>query len=306
MKNPFIESKLKSYNTTPTLTRKSYLEILKGERSYSGLEKIDFDDVTVDMADFYLGDTIKFRNGSDIVGARPNFLNELPRVSLSGFWGTHFYKCFGLKFHYTNVASADFSFNASVFPNGIRESSTFGIDLHLPNRYLMARSPGKFSWPVRQPKKEYKMYFILDQVEILKRRNKPGDPCISDDLNYDDIILNDHVRNVGCKAPYQTTISNWKICESKDEIKKAYYDVMKYSTLKKPCTSSAPITFNFEEVDRFINGSDWFHVNIVFPDQFKEIVMVKAVDIHSAIGNAGGYVGLFLGIVTLNLYEVND
>ena len=42
-------------------------------------------------------------------------------------------------------------------------------------------------------------------------------------------------------------------------------------------------------------GTEWFHINIMFPDRFKEIVSVKAVDIHSAIGNSGGYVGLLLG-----------
>ena len=44
-----------------------------------------------------------------------------------------------------------------------------------------------------------------------------------------------------------------------------------------------------------MKGTDWFRVNIMFPERFKEIGMVKAVDIHSAIGNSGGYIGLFLG-----------
>ena len=51
-------------------------------------------------------------------------------------------------------------------------------------------------------------------------------------------------------------------------------------------------------MDYSYNGSDWFHIFLEFPDRFEEIVMVQAVDIHSAIGNAGGHIGLLLGNAT--------
>ena len=48
------------------------------------------------------------------------------------------------------------------------------------------------------------------------------------------------------------------------------------------------------------------------PYHIKEIVMVKAVDIQTAIGNAGGYIGLFLGKsmsnskpLSINSYQSN-
>ena len=93
--DPFIESKLHRYNKT--LTGKKYRMILKGESAYDGIEKIDFDDVTLNMTDFYLGDSITFRNGTSISGDSPNFLNQLPRVTYSGFWDFLFLKCFGLR-----------------------------------------------------------------------------------------------------------------------------------------------------------------------------------------------------------------
>ena len=49
------------------------------------------------------------------------------------------------------------------------------------------------------------------------------------------------------------------------------------------------------EEDYDWKGSDWFHIYIMHPHHIKEIVMVKAVTIQTAIGNAGGYIGLFLG-----------
>ena len=41
----------------------------------------------------------------------------------------------------------------------------------------------------RNERKEHIMSFNLLQVEILKRRNKAKDPCISDDLNFDQTIF---------------------------------------------------------------------------------------------------------------------
>ena len=42
------------------------------------------------------------------------------------------------------------------------------------------------------------MSFNLQQMDILKRRNKRTDPCLSDDMNFDQIILDDYLEKVGC------------------------------------------------------------------------------------------------------------
>ena len=42
-----------------------------------------------------------------------------------------------------------------------------------------------------------------------------------------------------------------------------------------------------------------FGLRLAFPGIYKEISMVKAVDIHAAVGNAGGYIGILLGNMTL-------
>ena len=79
-------------------------------------------------------------------------------------------------------------------------------------------------------------------------------------------------------------------------MKMANFDGMKFDRNSKiPCTTTETITFDYQEQNWVRNGSDWFHITIAFPDRFEEIVMVRAVDIHSAVGNAGGYIGLFLG-----------
>ena len=150
-------------------------------------------------------------------------------------------------------------------------------------------------------KKEYTMDFHFKQVQVLKRRDKRTYPCITDFANYDKHLLNSHVQTIGCKAPYQKTKGNFSICSSKENMKQAIMYISgtweKYDFLTTPCTSIEDIRYTFEEfdVDKNWSGSDWFWITITLPDTFMEILQVRAVDVQTVIGNAGGYVGLFLG-----------
>ena len=80
-----------------------------------------------------------------------------------------------------------------------------------------------------------------------------------------------------------------------EELRRANYDVFRNKRSKVACTTTASIIFTFEEEYYDWKGSDWFHIYIMHPHHIKEIVMVKAVTIQTAIGNAEGYIGLFLG-----------
>ena len=301
--DPFIESKIKEYNDT--LSGEKYRQFLMGERFSIQTRNISFEDVTLNLADFYIGDEVYFRNGSYKQGESPNFIHEIPRVTYTGFYGLYFFKCYGIKSkssswsHETDFYGATFSFNASLFPNGIRPHSedSIIIFLHMQNQWLLAGNYGKYSWPKRTEKKEYTMSFTLTNFEILKRRNKWNDPCQPDDSSFDQNILEDHLNTVGCRAPYQKTKKNLSICDSKEKMKEASHDLMSTSKPKKACTSSGSIIYTYDENDINIKGSDWFHIMIWFPDQYKEIVMVRAIDIETVIANAGGYIGLFLGMV---------
>ena len=64
---------------------------------------------------------------------------------------------------------------------------------------------------------------------------------------------------------------------------------------QRPCVSIEAM--DFEHIEQTPSGSNsdtyWFAVEI--PKTFKEVTRVRAVDFQTVIGNAGGYVGLFLG-----------
>ena len=148
-------------------------------------------------------------------------------------------------------------------------------------------------------KKEYSMDFIIKEVKILKRRDKRTETCMQDFAKYDIHLLNSHLETIGCKARYQKTKRNFSICSLKENMKHAVMDISRKrgnsDFLTPPCTSMEDIRYTFVEYDVDWEGSDWFWIGINFPDTFMEIVQVRAVDVQTVIGNAGGYVGLFIG-----------
>ena len=70
-----------------------------------------------------------------------------------------------------------------------------------------------------------------------------------------------------------------------------------------PCKSMERIYFTFEESDHY-NRQDlnkfWFGI-LNYEARFKEIREVKAIDLHSLIGNIGGYVGMILGATFMQI-----
>ena len=286
----FNESKFEKFNGK--FTREKYLDFLKGNGTYEEAKNVSFEDVSYDLADFYLGDLIRYRNGSETEGTL-----SIPKVTYSGSIGRPFIKCFGLNSQIANLEFALFSFNTSMFPNGVRPSKrgALFVYFHLPNQLVLAGSYGKFTWPKRNTTKEYVMYFKMQQVEILRRRNKRNDPCLPDTKSYDQMIFDDRANGVGCKAPFQNTTKSLPFCKSAEEMKKAFVDIMAQDKQIKACTSLADITFTYDEFGFEHEDDDWFHVAITYPHQYKEIVMVRAVDIETVIANISGYIGLFLG-----------
>ena len=62
-----------------------------------------------------------------------------------------------------------------------------------------------------------------------------------------------------------------------------------------PCQGMSKIDTEF--INKFPQTKDAFIFTIGYPEQVKVIKQSQAVDGHSLVGNIGGYIGLFLGIL---------
>ena len=155
----------------------------------------------------------------------------------------------------------------------------------------------KWFFPGRKQKQHYQIQFNLQHFEQLRRRNKEKDQCIPFEQNFDQIILDDHLEKVGCKAIFQKSTKNLKLCNTTEKMKDAIIDRIAMKKSKKPCISAAMITFAYDESNdgRSYTDTDLVEVGIFLPDQYKEIRMIKDVVPEALISSVGGYVGLFLG-----------
>jgi hypothetical protein len=301
---PFIDSQLKVYNKT--MTEKHYRDFLRGNDYYEGMEKVDFENVTIQITDFYIGDSITWKNGSYKEGRYPNFANKLPSVSYIGFWYDNFIKCFGLRLQDKDMKNGYFGFNSSVFPNNVRpsyyqskENMKLIISFHLPDQMLLSENSIKYNWPKRTKTTEHTMEFELTHLEVVKRRNKRTESCVANFMNYDQDVLKKHIQGIGCRAPYQNQESNYPICSTKEKMKQTMVNLNStenvFKILGAACTSIEDIRYTFDEIEVDWWGKDWFWISVTVPRKLKMIYQVRAVDAQTVIGNAGGYVGLFLG-----------
>ena len=300
--NPIEESRLKLYNDT--FTKKDYIAYLSGKKYFNGMEKVSFDEVTINLSTFYRNNPIRFRNGTFILSK--TFLSGSIETTFSGWFGPKIFKCFGLPVKHKESAEVWFNFGLDMFPNGIRpgpwkdmQPSTF---IHQPNALLLSGDTYKHIWPKRETNSSFFMSFVLTNIDVLKRRNKRNQPCVEGQFNFDQEAFNKHGDKFGCKPPYLNMQRNQSVCHSRENIKQSVFDMTSLNPeeLKVPCNTYENVNFRFLESDfswsqRGNPTVGEMTVGFKIPERFKEISQVKAVDIQTVIGNAGGYVGLFLG-----------
>ena len=286
--NVIIESKIKEYDKT--FSAESHTNYLRGDAYYKKMENIDFDNVTLHFEDYILGENIWYKNGTEVSNPSPTFI---PKITYSGFFNHLFLnKCFGLQMINKYIFQRFVGFNSSIFPDGNRPDIFFGSSIHLDGKFVLSENTRKDTWPTG--KNMTTMRFNINQMEILRRRNKKHEPCMVDQLDYDEEMLKKHLEKLECRAPYQTHRKDLPICQTKRKMKEADYF---FTPKMRPCTSLEGVIYRYEETNlvyKIIQSPFW--IGMKFPTSFKEIKMVKAVDIQTVIGNAGGYVGLFLGI----------
>ena len=112
---------------------------------------------------------------------------------------------------------------------------------------------------------------------------------------YDDFVLEQHLKVLGCRAPYQKLRKHFPICSSREKIQKAGLDIAVYrkSNYFPPCEAMSNMQYDYSEMDYKGNGT-WFQFTLDYPDRVKVIRQSKEITIHTLVGNVGGYIALFL------------
>ena len=163
-----------------------------------------------------------------------------------------------------------------------------------PNQYLRAYYYDDPIWK-KQPMKGTLETITFRAIEVFKRRNKRHDPCVEDWLHYDDLILNKHISSIDCDTPYQN--HSGPLCTTRSKMMSSKYEVtmVKEKYFPPPCQEITDVKYKLHTFE-YINSTT-LGIFIFYPSIMKKISQTQYVDAHTLIGNIGGYVGLFLGII---------
>ena len=317
--NPFIDEKLKKYGEG--ISAKTYSQFLEGQLWDERMLNISYDDVTIDMADYFLGYDIMLANltlkSYNSFGDDENDGWKPPYVShRHPKW-----KAFAVDKPYhkgQRIIRIWTKIKTSIFPNSIRPHKTeynssshdFGgleFILHYPGQIFRSWNLGigKWAWPLRTnaSSKNFVMAFTRRNMDVLVRRNKRMDPCNEDWLNYDKDVLERQMTLIGCRPPYYNDI-DLPICPTHETLKQVAPPTPEDLNGYPPaCRAISKLQFDYQDIDEdegMMNEHSQKHpqfsLSITALDTtFKLIELVRAYDIQSLIGNAGGYIGIFLG-----------
>ena len=203
-----------------------------------------------------------------------------------------------------NIARAGFSMKKSIFQKEKGAARLgFKVIFSYPGQTLKARVM-KDQWK-KTPYGNFAMVFNIQNMVVLIKRNKPHQPCemdrARDDIRQRDLLI----KNLGCRPAFVTSPSNWPRCNNWNHFKNCRWD----DDYVEACTQVEKIFYTYEEYDKGdASGMEGGFFDLKFNFQGKtymEIEQTRDYDLQSLIGNAGGYVGLFLGVCLLQLPQLS-
>ena len=278
LKNPISEEKLRLQN--PEITVQSYIDFLHGEVFDEELAKINYDNVTIDVSNYVDGSLWEFKNGTiDISTKRQALRSTYAFVHQRG----GLYQCYELQMpKEKDLQFIGFYINSNALPLRNRSQNyEMYTYLHYPNHLFASERNIKYTWPILDSNEGYLSRYIIKSVEIIKRRNKRRRPCIEWE-DYDDSIVSNHIRKVGCRASYQKAVDGIPLCSTKRSMRNASslkiqndHDKM----LLHPCKYMGKILYDFEETD--MSRTKYYkkgHVEIgifLFDESFKQIIQTR-------------------------------
>ena len=291
----------------------SYRKFLNGELWDDRMAKIDYYNVTLDIKDYILETCIrqKFKDGhcEPFKAKVTTFVHQIR-------------KCFTIHNpEETSILFVEAKLNATLFPSSIRPTGfNFVLRFPFPHQLFRSATSGFGNWPDRtNASKSFLMDFRIRNTHVLKRRkDKSSKPCF-DWKNYDQLVFEEMMHEIGCTPMYWNKPSSFPNCKDKEKMKmfvdkfyEKYFPIDPNLRDIPPCLEVQYIKIDYKDLPANnletrvgtaqANQGDWFKIRLWYRSPtFMEIRQVKAYCFESVVGNGGGYVGLFLGYSLVQL-----
>ena len=296
LKNEFVESK-------------EYVAYLMGAISNDTMADIDYEEVTIDIQEYLLEaviDTYQRRqlkyckNGCEIKADPREFIDWRPTFNHVNSPPDLRCWTFDMSFManpHEAIRTYTLLFNSSLFKESERPTmGKFSLVMAYPGQYYNRRVSIEDWKPISY--RQYTMKFLIQNMIALKRRNKHNEKCNEDWRNRENSIAQNIIEKFECKPPYWLINTSFPTCYNQKQLS----DVMNALNTLPPdgsCRSIEKIMYTYDEwEDSFDDyGDGVFKVSIDFQAHtYMEVEQVQAYGEQSLVGNAGGYVGLFLGV----------
>ena len=276
---PFIEEKFDEIGH-PGINITSYFLFLKGKLWDNRMVEIDYDNVTTSLLDslhygYYQDDKKKtyWRHKEKMSpyitvthrsARRKCFAIQAPSLNTSGIGELGLYikkKLFPKT-------------GPSNFYQGFKDGTT-GLQyyFHYPgqrNTVSTYATSTNEKWKDRRiGTKNYRMFFAVKNIGVMRYRNKKQAPCVEDWKHYDQFVLDEIMKEVGCRPPHWRKFqalkpSNMSICWNKEQMStRAFYEQPSISTLLKlppPCRLMDSVDYVYTEniqkydlISRYVN-----------------------------------------------------
>ena len=298
---PFINNQLLNVSDNERYNH-PYLRFLEGDGNYELYKSINYSQVTPNLGNYFKWLMFFWKPGKSQIKTYCSNIRECPYLKFknhyNGFWSTYFMKCFSIEIdseYIRDIRQFYVAFN-SEFRNVLNQVLQTVVFFFHPNQFLRPREEPKFIWRKEDNFSNSEM-FQITSLELLKRRNKHNGKCLSDWNEYDDLVLKLFLKSVSCKPPYIKENST-NLCETEDSFQKARYNgwnFAKKNAILYPCQEMSLISYKHDFYPNGDETRDLHLFSVSYPPTIKIIKQSQAVDVHSLIGNIGGYIGLFLG-----------
>ena len=209
--DPFDEHKLRALGTTTD----AYRAHLAGNGFNESLTNVNYTDVIFNIGGYYNVTLVLYKNGSygDVVGT-PS------KSRLATFFYDMFADCYGIDMDHLSMQEVTYENHMFIRDPNLQEfltSRTVYAVAHGRHRIMLANSLGPVSFD-RNSTYGGNVGVVINDVEVVRKRDKSRDPCVTQRRSWHESALLKHAKPVGCFPPYLKTHHYLRICSTKKEM----------------------------------------------------------------------------------------
>ena len=95
------------------------------------------------------------------------------------------------------------------------------------------------------------MKFNIKNIDVIVRRNKPQEPCVTDWKNYDEYVMHSMILETGCRPMHWKLTSNFPLCGNATQMKRFMKQptISMIESLSPPCKSIDRLDYVYSEKD---------------------------------------------------------